>query len=278
MSVVSIRLMQEPDISFGMKLKSQVGWNQLESDWSRFLALQRDGCFVAEIFGTPVGTVVTSVFGAVAWIAMMLVDEPFRRQGVGKALMDCALNSLADRGVETVRLDATPLGMPLYSSLGFRTDFCLSRFGGSPRVQESSEDQRITREPLNDEILHLDSVVTHTDRSRMWRHLAPLSNFYVFREDRKVRGFAFCRPGEKAIQIGPVIGDLESGAKLLSHSLAEHSGLPVFVDVPQCHSLAIEVLLKHDLCALRTLTRMHRGTPVLENLDYLWASSGPEKG
>jgi len=64
-----------------MRLKEQVGWNQLEADWRRLLELQPDGCFFAELGGVPLGTVTTCRFGAVAWIAMMLVDEAYRRQG-----------------------------------------------------------------------------------------------------------------------------------------------------------------------------------------------------
>ena len=63
------------DIPLGMRLKQQAGWNQLAADWSRLIDMQPDGCFVAECDGTPVGTVATCVFGDVAWIAMMLVDD-----------------------------------------------------------------------------------------------------------------------------------------------------------------------------------------------------------
>src|SRR5258705_12655293 len=107
------------DIPVGMRLKDQAGWNQLEADWRRLLDLQPDGCFVAELGGSPVGTVTTCRFGPVAWIAMMLVDVRFRRCGIGRALMSHALEDLDAHGVCTVRLDATPLGRPLYETLGF---------------------------------------------------------------------------------------------------------------------------------------------------------------
>src|SRR5271166_6332252 len=82
--VMHIRLMTAADVPLGMRLKQQNGWNQLEADWVRALDLQPDGCFVAELDGTPVGTVTTCIFGAVAWIAMMLVEETMRGRGLGK--------------------------------------------------------------------------------------------------------------------------------------------------------------------------------------------------
>src|SRR3954465_13201950 len=118
-SVLCIREMTLADLPTGMHLKDQAGWNQREDDWRRLLAMQPDGGFVAELEGTPVGTVTTCRFGAVAWIAMVLVDEAVRGRGIGRMLVTHALGSLDRHGVCTVRLDATPLGRPLYETLGF---------------------------------------------------------------------------------------------------------------------------------------------------------------
>src|SRR5262249_32451649 len=106
--------MTEPDIALGMRLKQQAGWNQTEADWRRCLALEPDGCFVAELDSQSVGTVTTCTFGDVAWVAMVLVEETVRGRGIGRALMERALAYLESTGVRCVRLDATPLGRPLY--------------------------------------------------------------------------------------------------------------------------------------------------------------------
>src|SRR5205807_2729579 len=113
LSPMRIRPMTSADIPLGMRLKQQNGWNQLEADWQRLLALEPGGCFVAEVDGVGVGTAGACVFGPVAWIAMVLVDAERRKQGVGTALMEHALAYLNGRGVRSVRLDATPLGQPL---------------------------------------------------------------------------------------------------------------------------------------------------------------------
>src|SRR5947208_710711 len=112
--MIRIRLMTEADLSIGMNLKAQAGWNQLETDWLRMLAMQPDGCFLAERDGQPVGTTVACIFDSVAWIALVLVDRTVRGQGIGKALMQHALAFLDEQKIASVRLDATPLGQPLY--------------------------------------------------------------------------------------------------------------------------------------------------------------------
>ena len=102
--------MTAADIAFGMRLKEQAGWNQTEADWIRALDLEPEGCFVAVLDGTPVGTETTCVFGPVAWVTMVLVEQSVRGRGIGRALIERTMQFLEGRGVETVRLDATPLG------------------------------------------------------------------------------------------------------------------------------------------------------------------------
>src|SRR3712207_6787044 len=132
-----VRPMTPADLPRGRRLSRRAGWNQTAADWRRFLALEPDGCFVAEHDGTPVGTTTTAVFGPVAWIGMVLVDAPARGRGVGTALVRHALAALDRRGVPTVRLDATPLGQPLYERLGFTGQFRLSRYEGTlPPAEE----------------------------------------------------------------------------------------------------------------------------------------------
>jgi uncharacterized repeat protein (TIGR01451 family) len=50
---------------------------------------------------------------------MVLVDVDHRRRGIGRALLTHALDYLDRRGIQTVALDSTPEGQPLYASLGF---------------------------------------------------------------------------------------------------------------------------------------------------------------
>src|SRR5579884_3061580 len=101
--MIAIRPMTAADLPLGMRLKDRAGWNQAEADWRRYLRLGRDGCFVAELDGTPVGTAVAFVFGPVAWVAMVLVDEAVRGRGVGTALVRHALAFLDGRSVRSVR-------------------------------------------------------------------------------------------------------------------------------------------------------------------------------
>src|SRR5512145_3259576 len=98
MSEFSIRRMAENDLPGADNLRRLVGWNQMPEDWARMLRLEPDGCFVAILNSVVVGTVTTTTYGqALAWIGMMLVHPDHRRQGIGRRLMQRALQSMLDK-------------------------------------------------------------------------------------------------------------------------------------------------------------------------------------
>src|SRR4051794_7394448 len=156
--------MTADDLASGLRLSRQAGWNQTEADWGRLLDLQPEGCFVAEREGVPVGTVTTCLFGPVAWVAMVLVEEAMRGRGIGKSLVAHALDFLDGRGIRTVRLDATPSGLPLYERMGFVPEYRLDRYHGHLPGTSAASDARPITPDLMDGLIALDRSVTGTDR------------------------------------------------------------------------------------------------------------------
>jgi hypothetical protein len=74
------------------------------------------------------------------------------------------------------------------------------------------------------------------------------------------------------------VASAEAGPLLLADAWHRLGGRRVFVDVPLPHARAVDWVEKRGLVARRSLLRMCRGRKVVEDLDRLWASSGPEKG
>ncbi len=277
--MLRIRTMTPADIPLGMRLKAQNGWNQLEADWQRLLAMEPGGCFVAEAAGVGVGTACTCVFGPVAWVAMVLVDAERRKQGIGTALMEHALAYLDDRGVRSVRLDATPLGRPIYEKLGFKAEYELARFEGVLTAGQSASAEKALATDLP-ELMALDRRVTATARDKFIDRLfaEQPDTLRIVRWERRICGFAVARPGARAWQIGPCLGDADAGALLIQDAWSRYGGKPVFLDVPLPNQHAVEFAQRTGLTVQRRLLRMGRGERVVERLDELWLSSGPEKG
>ena len=274
-----IRPFADTDVPLGMRLKEQAGWNQLEGDWRRMLAMQPDGCFVAEHDGTAAGTVMTCIFGDVAWIAMMLVEQSMRGKGIGRALMEHSLAFLDGQHVRTVRLDATPMGQQLYEKLGFVAEYSLARYAGSPVGGAICLSRVTLAAPTDHEaIFSLDRSVTQTDRHKLlWRLLDERPGFVV-RQNGQLRGYLLTRAGANAMQIGPCIADDAAGPLLVNHAFAQHAGRSIYVDIPLSHGPATTMAREQGLTAQRQLLRMCRGTRSDEQIEYLWASSGPELG
>ena len=266
-----IRLMQPSDIPLGMRLKAQAKWNQTESDWRRFLAMSPDGCFVAESDGKGVGTVATFTFGDVAWIAMVLVDENHRGGGIGKSLLTHAIDFLDRKGVRSIRLDATAMGRPLYEKLGFVAQYELMRFEGVAAAGKSPPLVRAASSVK--EIAARDRQIAGCDRSSM---LAGLM------DDARVvegRGYLLTRPGSNATQLGPCGAiDEQAGCALLDDAAHRFAGQRIFIDIPTPNAPATAWAKRAGLAAQRPFVRMCRGAQSNDRVEWLWASSGPEKG
>jgi GNAT superfamily N-acetyltransferase len=278
---VTVRQMLAADLPFGVHLKDQAGWNQTTADIERFLALQPNGCFVAEFDGRPAGTVATFVFGPVAWIAFVLVESELRGQGIGQALMRKALEFIDEQKVPTARLDATPLGQPLYEKLGFVAEFKLARFEGKPTSVTGSVPGISPGKPEHfDAIVALDRKASGAERTDLLRRLIDEqpSQLRVVTKGSNLTGFVLSRPGSRATMIGPCVASNDCGLALLDDSLSQHAGEPVFVDIPLGQTAAIELAKQRGLTVQRELLRMRRGPALVEIPDIIWASSGPEKG
>jgi GNAT superfamily N-acetyltransferase len=280
--MISVRSMTTADIPLGLKLARQAGWNQIETDWRRFLTMQPDGCFVGELDGTAVASTAAFIFGPVAWIAMVLVDIDSRRKGVATILLKHALDFLDGKGVKTVRLDATAAGQPVYEKLGFVPEYPLARYMGTvgplPRPSALMLPPTIGRQ-LN-AVAAFDYGMTATPREKMLARLfeeAPDLTRVLYREGR-VEGYVTGRRGANATLIGPCIATAYAGPILLGDAFGRCAGQPVFIDVPRDNAPAIEIVEKSGLTVQRHFTRMCRGERIQDHMAAIWASSGPEKG
>ena len=282
---LSVRLMQRSDLPFCRHLVTEAGWNQLDSDWLRAMELEPDGCFVATINDLPVGTTTACCFGNIAWIAMVLVDKRNRNQGVGKLLVEHAIRFLEQKGISTIRLDATSLGQGLYHKLGFQPEYEVIRFTGKSlrRMQDPNDLIKVLPDDkLAPEIFNLDQQITGTNRTNFIADFISAAErpFYcTLNVVGKVNGYAGCREGNNATQIGPVGAmNAVSGEKLLNAMVAHFDSKPLFIDIPAANAPAVTWATTNGFTAQRSFVRMYRGAPITDLQQHIWASSGPEKG
>ena len=278
-----IRQMTSEDVATGMRFKTLAGWNQVEGDWQRFLALSPRGCFVAEIGGEPAGTVVTVTFdGVCGWVAMVLVPPERRRQGIGTAMLRHGIAHLQSTGVDTIKLDATPMGRQVYVPLGFRDEYELERREGVGKACGWTSVREMRHTDLA-EVFAFDTPRFGVCREGLLRYLYRDSGGLcgVYRgEGSAVQGFVMVRPGSNAFQIGPLAAVHErAGRSLFCWALDRLAGEPVFFDVPLENPHGTGLAEEFGFSVQRGFTRMFLGKDPYGGFPrQVYATSGPEKG
>jgi hypothetical protein len=190
-----------------------------------------------------VGTAIGIDYGAFAWIAMMLVDPAYRGHGLGRCLLEAAIGAVPTN--VPIRLDATPLGRPLYQRYGFADEATLSR-----HVIDRARlaDQRVARtrpaplavRPLTDADL---AVVIEQDPETFggvrgavleWAFHGAAHYAYVVRSHDTDSGpihYCLGRQGRLFDQIGPLVaGDEDIAHALMSAALGAAGDRAVAVD------------------------------------------------
>jgi ribosomal protein S18 acetylase RimI-like enzyme len=281
-----IRPLTRADLPFADRVRSLAGWNQTLDDWERFLAMEPDGCFLAEWEGQAVGTATTTTYGTtLAWIGMLLVHPEFRRRGIGRALLEHCLDHLRRHGVQCVKLDATPSGETVYRRLGFETEWTLARWSGratSLAAKPSGTGLRPGSSADLVDVEALDTAAFGVPRRPLLAALLQQSSAALVRvtSSGRLGGFGLLRPGSRAPYVGPVVAASEpTGLDLFEALLARSEGRTVFWDIPELNTAAVSWAEQHGFARQRGLTRMRLGTsPATADPHQMFALAGPETG
>jgi GNAT superfamily N-acetyltransferase len=265
---MEMRKMTKADIPGGMRLKDLAGWNQTSADWERFLEAGEKGCFVVEIDGTVRGTAATINYqGRFAWVGMVLVDPEYRGRGIGTKLLERCIAYLDAIRIPCIKLDATPLGKPIYEKLGFVTEYeierwTLKRTGNDLARHESADPNEWMPAPLLEHVLKADREVFGADRSALLRSVhqdAPLFTDGVWNAGG-MEGYAFGRRGSFADHLGPWIAkDGETARRMLEGFLERSSRETVVTDCMKARPFLKTLLQSFGFEYSRPLTRMFRG-------------------
>ncbi len=203
-SPLRFRLLDREDLPFADSLRALAGWNQTLGDWERFLAIEPTGCFLAEWNGTCAGTATSIVYGPeLGWIGMVLVHPEFQRRGIGRALLQHCIELLRGRGVQCIKLDATPLGRTVYRGLRFQDEWTLKRWSrppATPQVTALDASLRAWRAADEQILGPLDASAFGVSRQRLLAALASQSRCAVVLEPEPGRpaGFGMLRPGSQS--------------------------------------------------------------------------------
>lgn len=278
-----VRLMHEEDIPLGLALCRFAGWNQLEDDWQRFLALNFERVFVAEYEGQPCGTASLTCYGTdLAWIGMVLVHPDFQRRGVASALIRHGLSTLREAKLRCIKLDATDLGRAVYSKLDFEDERPIYRCLCPRAPARSGPALPPISERDWEAVAAFDLEVFGANRLPLLQRLAYDGSTAIVRSADGVEGFGFARSGFDASFLGPIVARDSDTARALAKSLLSTrtcATKPVYWDLLPDNTGALALADSLGFQVARRLMRMRFGTPLRNGiLEAMYAAAGFEAG
>ena len=281
-STSQLRLMKPADLASATDLSTLAGWNQTLEDWRMLLDLAPDGCFGIEVDGRLVATTtLVSYQQRLAWIGMVLTHPDYRGRGFARRLVAGALERTDSLGIETVKLDATEQGRPLYESLGFQAEQLVERWfrRGSPESRPTESRATEFRPPasslsLPQTLYDLDAQAFGADRSTVLQELARRSALYSNSD-----ALLLARPGRATEYVGPCVAANPVAARALIAAVVNASAQTSWSwDLLPGNKNAIALAVEFGFTRQRCLTRMVRGKHLRGRDSMVYAIAGFELG
>ena len=266
------RLLSASDIPAAVELSAQAGWNQTAEDWRMLLDLAPEGCLAMEVDGELAATTTLLCYGRrLAWIGMVLTKLQYRGRGLARRLMTQALAQADQLGIETVKLDATDQGAPLYGKLGFRSEQTVERWSRPGSV--NAPELRSNAHP-SEEWRGADLQAFGADRSQLLESLARRNPPF------SVSGsYLFTRPGRQTAYLGPCVCDTpETARTLIERALETAASSGWSWDLLPQNTSAVAIAQDLAFAPKRRLLRMVRGKDLHGKEDAIYAIAGFELG
>jgi len=265
-----LRPLQVADLPAAFQLSAQAGWNQTEEDWYTLLALSPGACFGIEIRGELASTTTLICYGRrLGWIGMVLTKSQFQRRGLARRLLQHTLN-VADRmGIETLKLDATDQGQPLYVQCGFRAEHKIERWLRAGDRAAQFPALRPSPPAWRQEDLRYFGADRSSILARMAERNSPLL---------RSRAYLFARPGRAHAYLGPCVSDNPDDARSLISRCIESTGGSWYWDLFPSNDNAVSIAHTLGFAPQRHLLRMARGKELTQNIAATYAIAGFELG
>lgn len=233
----------QEDLSIVQELRPQ-GWGDITISFQFYMRTPYCYPIKAILEGKVVGIGAAILFPNTSWLAHIIVNEQFRNQGIGAAIVTELLKIVEKNKIPTCLLFATELGFPVYKKLGFKEvcDYTFFERAETLKYDSFSENIIPCKTIHYAEIQDLDKTVAGEDR---WVLLSTyIQNAFVYLNEKdKVEGYYLPDWGEGLI----VANTPEAGIELLKIKCSKSTTIVV----PNPNTNAINFLLENGYQPLR---------------------------
>lgn len=260
------RPMTQADLPAAHGLSSQLDWPHRLEDWGLLHRVFKG--FVATVDDRLIGTAFACPQGNFATIGLVVVNPDFQGQGIGRLLMELALDACQPG---TPILNASVAGAPLYLSQGFAEFGTVEQRQGLARavaLEPLAEHEHLRVLCEQDQVrqLALANAGSGLDRSALFAQLHDtVEHTAGIETDGQLQAFALLRRAGRGHCIGPVIAQNTRQARhLITTLLAQIPNQFVRIDVPMDSGLC-EWLTLAGLEPVDRVTQMALGSPPQPN-------------
>jgi GNAT superfamily N-acetyltransferase len=253
------------DLPALLALVESAHWNQTAADWERLIALCGKKAVGIEVEGKIVSSATLLPHGSqAAWLGMVLTLPDHQRRGYAKQLLTQLIASAPQE--QTIYLDATSQGQPLYEQLGFVAEQVVHRWTGTAyRTEEGASGGAWNGA--------LDREAFGADRSPLLREFGRDSLIWQTEDG----SFAMRRPGRNRTYLGPVVARSKSSAERLVMR-ALHGAGEVYWDIFESNREAVALAAGLGFNPQRRLVRMRRGKALEAKTALQFGIAGFEYG
>ena len=227
------------------------GWGDLIPRFRFFIDVPF--CFPIKItfFDKMIGIGASICHADSAWLACIVIHPDHRNQGLGTMITRKLMDDLDRRRYQTIFLDATYLGFPVYQKLGFVTEleYVHLKSGEPFSVESGHECLADFNDKFYEEIIILDKRISGEDRQETIKLY--LRGAKIFLRNNNLEGFYL--PG---LSDGLIIaGNEEAGLALMKLRLTTRN----FSIFPECNKTALEFVQSLHFNHYRSSKRMRWG-------------------
>jgi len=241
---------------------AQEGWNPGIHDAEYFYGTDPGGFFIGELEGDPVACISAVSYGSrYGFIGFYIVRPAYRGKGFGLKIWNYAMNHLKGR---LIGLDGVAAQQENYKKYGFRLAYRNIRFSGTGGGSKSRGINNLADVPFQ-HLLAYDSAQFFVPRPALLRQwiIQPEGAALGYMKNGRLAGFGVLRACREGYKIGPLFADDPDIAESLFVALmAQCPGEPVFLDVPEVNSAAVDLAQSHNMQVVFETARMYTGEPV----------------
>jgi GNAT superfamily N-acetyltransferase len=255
-----IRPMAREELGLALDWAAAEGWNPGLHDAPCFYAADPQGFLLGLLHEEPVACISVVKYGAAfGFLGFYIVKPDFRGRGLGFALWQAGMASLAGRNVG---LDGVLAQQDNYRKSGFALAWRNIRHEGIGGGEASADSRLVPLASLPFEVVRAyDSIFFPADRGaflRCWI-AQPGSTAIGLMESDRLKGYGVLRPCREGYKIGPLFADDPAIAESLFLALKARAGAAekIYLDTPEGNPQALALARRHSMNVSFETARMY---------------------